>query len=159
MTFAFVGGIAVFLFPSTVFTTYTELNVHTMVHHGLQVSTGAYTAAYYRKRLNRRFFIGGSCLFTIFFVIANLLNTVGYNWLVAKGFIEAGSSFNMFYISPRSDQSIPVFSALGDVHPSVVIIGYYVFVTAFAIFLLFAARYTPVIVRKISEKIKCNVKK
>ena len=84
MTFAFVGGIAVFLFPKTVFTTYTALNAQTMVHHGLQITTAAYTASYYRKRLNLRFFLGGACVFTIFFVIANLLNTLGYDYLVAK---------------------------------------------------------------------------
>ena len=133
MTFALVGGIAVYLTPKTVFTVRLVTNIQTMVHHGIQIVTGVFTAIYYRRRINRRFFTDGVLVFSLVFIIANLLNTVGYDMLLANGLIAEGDSFNMFYISPRADQTFPMCNDLLKSFPPIVcIVGYFVIVTAFA---------------------------
>ena len=110
MTVGLTGGIAVYLVPKTVFSAKTFLNIQTMIHHGIQVVAGVFTAVYYRRRINCRFYFDGLAVFAILFLIANLLNTVGYDMLLANGILAEGDEFNMFYISPHTEQSIPVFS-------------------------------------------------
>ena len=138
MTFALIGGVSVYLVPKTVFQTKAALNIQSMIHHGLQIVLGTFTAAYYRRRINRRFLLGGIGLFTVLYTIANLLNTIGYDMLVSFGLLIEGESFNMFYVSPRADQSIPVFEdILRKMHPSVLIVGYFVLVVIGAIIVLY----------------------
>jgi hypothetical protein len=130
MTFALLGGIAVYLVPKTVFVTKAAINVQTMLHHGIQIFTGVYTASYYRRRINRKFFLSGFLLFALFFAVANLLNTVGYDLLVSAGLMESGESFNMFYIGPRPEQTLPIFEELLIGVPRILIpIGYFILVT------------------------------
>ena len=138
MTFSLIGGIAVYLVPKTVFSVKLALNIQTMVHHGLQIVIGIYTAARYRARINRRFFLGGVGLFAGFYAIANLLNTVGYDFFVARGWMNEGDSFNMFFISPRSDQTVPLFNEfLKSLPPAFLAIGYFLLALT-AAWILFA---------------------
>lgn len=151
MTYALLGGIAVFLFPKTVFNVRLVGNIQTMIHHGLQIIVGVYTAAYYRKRLNSRFFLGGILLFTGLYAVANLLNTVGYNFFVARGWMVEGEHFNMFYVSPRADQPTPVLSDfLGSLPPLLYIFGYFVAITVGALILMLLAHY----IGKLSDHLK-----
>ena len=130
MTFALLGGIVVYLVPKTVFVSKAAINVQTMLHHGIQIFTGVYTASYYRRRINRKFFLSGFLLFALFFAVANLLNTVGYDLLVSAGLMNSGESFNMFYISPRPEQTLPIFEELLIGVPRILIpIGYFILVT------------------------------
>jgi hypothetical protein len=126
MTYTLIGGIAVYLFPSTVFTSSVAINVQTMIHHGLQIVIGVYTAIYYRRRTDKSLFLGGVCAFTVVYAIANLLNTVGYDLLLDRGAIKTGESFNMFFVSPRPDQQTPVLTHLfKSMPPILLILGYY----------------------------------
>ena len=142
MTFALVGGIAVYLVPASVFCICPALNVHTMVHHGLQIISGVYTATYYRRRITKRFFVDGTFVFTLVFVMAHLLNTVGYDAFVAMGWMAEGTEFNMFHISPRAEQPIPVLSTfLRSINPIWILLGYYVIVILFALIVAHSTRY------------------
>ena len=142
MTFSLIGGIAVYLVPKTVFSVRLALNIQTMVHHGLQIVIGIYTAARYRARINRRFFLDGVGLFAGFYAIANLLNTVGYDFFVARGWMTEGDSFNMFYVSPRADQTIPVLDGfLGSLPPVLYICGYFIVTAIGALILMLLAHY------------------
>ena len=139
MTYALIGGVAIYLVPSTVFGTGVALNVQTMVHHGLQIVTGVYTAAYYRKRINLAFFLGGVSLFALFYSIANFLNSLFYDVLVSRGAIGAGAHFNMFNLSPRDGFRVPILSGAFDaLPPSVFIVGYLFVLTAGAARLIYA---------------------
>ena len=142
MTVGLIGGIAVYLTPKTVFGSRVFLNFQTMIHHGIQIIAGVYTAIYYRRRLNRRFYFDGMSVFAVMFVIANLLNTVGYDILLANGLIYEGEAFNMFYISPRADQSVPVLSDFLKSMPSIVyILGYFVFLAIGAFIIMYFVNY------------------
>lgn len=150
MTFALIGGISVYTIPQTVFSCNGATNIQTMIHHGLQIVTGVLTAVYYRRRINTRFFIGGVSVFALMIAIACILNTVGYDTFVSLGWMAEGDSFNMFYISPRADQSVPVLSELlKSFPPAVYIVGYFVALTLIAALLtyLFGTLY------KLSRKV------
>ena len=125
MTFALIGGVAVYLVPSSVFVTNRFINIQTMVHHGLQIVSGIYVAAYYRRRFNRRFYLGGVAIFAVTFTIANILNTVVYDMLVAMGKFEDGFLFNMFYINPRLEIVLPVCKNMFSKLPPVLYIAAY----------------------------------
>ena len=126
MTYSLIGGIAVYVVPTTVFDSRIVLSIQSLVHHGLQIVVGVYTAAYYRKRICTEFFLGGAWLFAITFTVANFLNTVGYDLLVLSGLMDNGAAFNMFFVSPRSDQTTPMFSEfLGSLPPMLYICAYF----------------------------------
>ena len=127
MTLSLIGGLAVYATPDTVLGTNYYTNMQTMIHHGLQIVAGIYTAVYARSRINKRFFLGAVALFAVMIGIATVFNTVGYDHLVEYGKITEGSTFNMFYISPRADQTVPVLNDfLKSFHPAVYILGYFV---------------------------------
>jgi hypothetical protein len=133
MTYAFIGGLAMYLVPEPILGEGVMLNVQTMVHHGLQIVTGAYTAAYYRSRLGVSFFVGGVSLFALFYSVANLLNSVGYDLLVSRGLLAEGASFNMFNLTPRDGQRMHVLSGVVDsLPPFIFIVGYFFVLTAAA---------------------------
>ncbi len=139
MTIGLLGGVAVYLVPKTVFNSSVIMNVQTMVHHGIQIISGVFTAAYYRRSIKKRFFFRGIAVFAVLFAIANLFNTVGYDALVSAGLLTEGDTFNMFYISPRADQSTPMFSdILKSLDPILYICGYFVVVSLGGAVLMYA---------------------
>ncbi len=98
IAFAFIGGIGTFLFPETVLGTTWFGNIHTMNHHGIQIITGIFVTAWYRKRLNLKFYLKGAFLFVLMFLIAMWLNTDFYEYLMLS---NEHIGFNMFYINPN----------------------------------------------------------
>ena len=149
MTFALAGGLVTYIFPKTILTGRMIINVQTLIHHGLQIITGVYTAAYYRRKIDRRFFLGGVSVFAVVFAIANFLNTVGYKLFVSLGIMSDGEAFNMFYISPRADQTVPILSDFFNwFHPIVFIAGYFVVLTLSAALLTYIARTVYTLAQK-----------
>ena len=130
MTYGFLGGVAVYVSPGAVFCANKFLTYHSMLHHGLQILTGVYTMAYYRQRIKATFLAGGVFIFSVMFTVANVLNTVGYEFLVKKGLLIEGAEFNMFYISPRLDQPVALFAELRSyIGATWYIVGYFIVVT------------------------------
>lgn len=149
MTFALSGGLVTYILPKTILTGRMMINIQTLIHHGLQIITGVYTAAYYRRKIDRRFFLGGVSVFAVVFAIANLLNTLGYKLFVSLGIMSDGEAFNMFYISPRADQTVPIFSDFFNwFHPIVFIAGYFVVLTLSAALLTYIARTVYTLAQK-----------
>ncbi|MBQ7343934.1 MAG: YwaF family protein [Clostridia bacterium] len=153
MTYALIGGLSTYIVPSTIFTTSVLRNIQTVVHHGIQIVSGVYTASHYRRRMSRRFFLSGVTLFSALYLVANLLNTVGYKLLVLLGAFEEGYSFNMFYVSPRADQSVPILNELFDlVSPVVFILLYFVVLSLGAALIMYAVyKLTQLSDRKSAE--------
>ena len=106
-TFSLFAGIIVMILPTTVFGTRIFTNVQTMVHHGLQVVFGVYMASYNRHHLNKRFFAWCMMVFGAFSAVAMILNLTLYP--VVK---ENSPDFNLFYISPFTNNDLPVLSAI-----------------------------------------------
>lgn len=124
-TFNFFAGVAVMLAPGDVFTTYNAgICVHTMIHHGMQMVLGVYLFVYYRKQLKLTSYLKALPIFGFFLINAMLLNII-----VPK--INGGETFNMFFISPYFDCTLPV---LCDIYPKVpYIVFLMIYVVGFAI--------------------------
>ena len=145
MTFAFIGGLAPYIVPGTIFTTSVFRNIQTVIHHGVQIVSGVYTASHCRRRVSRRLYLLGVGLFSALYLVANLLNTVGYKLLVSLGAFEEGYSFNMFYVSPRADQSTPMLNDFFD------LVSPIAFIVVYFIALCFGAALIMYAVRKLTE--------
>ncbi len=111
--FSLFAGIAVFCYPNDVFIETVGINIQTMVHHGLQIVLGIYFTAYMRKRYEKKLYFSGAIVFVAFVAIAMVANVIGYKALSSVGSDE---TFNMFYISPYFDCTLPVLS---DIYPLV----------------------------------------
>ena len=136
-TYSLFGGLTVFAYPDTVFVETLGVNLQTMVHHGIQILLGVYTAVIMHKRIDRRFYLGATAVFALCLAVALILNLSVYEYLIAIGSTD---SFNMFFISPYFNCDLPVFSNL--IYPNVpyaLFLAIYVFGFAFVAFIIYAA--------------------
>ena len=105
-TFAFFGGLVVFVYPNDVF--YSEfvfIHYQTMIHHGTQLIIGIYLFVYNRKKANLMYFVRSILVFVAFCAVAFVLNEIMH---VAKPDLN----FNMFYFSPYIPNHLPILSAV-----------------------------------------------
>ena len=107
-SFSLFGGLAVMLYPGDVFTSDLVINIQTMVHHGLQVVLGIYLAVHERHKLGRRYFYGAVAVFGIAVAVALTLDIAMHYVLLACGLGD--HTFNMFFISPFHDCTLPLLS-------------------------------------------------
>ena len=99
-TFILLGGIATYAFPASIYTTIAYHNVHTLVHHGLQIVSCLFIGVHQRRRLSLRTFGGAMIVFAIAVSIATIFN-VGMHALYPDMHI------NMFFISPYFVKTVP----------------------------------------------------
>ena len=118
-TFSLFAGIIVMILPTTVFGARIYTNAQTMIHHGLQVVFGVYMAAYNRYHLNKRFFAWCMMVFGGFASVALILNVTLYPIV--------GQGFNMFYISPFTNNDLPILSSIYPKVPYPVYLIIYIF--------------------------------
>ena len=125
MTVGLIGGLAVYATPYTVFKTNVFGNIHTMVHHGIQIVSGVYVACHYRNRLKVGMYLGGMLMFAFMVGIAIFFDTVFYDMLVETGKISETYKFNMFYISPRLGMQSPFYEEWLNSFPPAIYISMY----------------------------------
>ena len=116
-TFALFGGVAVMFYPNDVFIETIGINIQTMIHHGLQVVFGVFISVRYLKELGWKFVLRGLPVFVVFLIIAYGLNIGIYHYFQSIG---KDDSFNMFYISPYFDCTLPVLSSIYPKVPYIV---------------------------------------
>ena len=132
--FSFLGGLLVMFYPGDVFTSYVITSVHTMVHHGLQVVLGVFFISHERHKYNLRYFTGGVIAFLGLLAIACVLNEVVHEIFLAYG---QDVDFNMFYISPYFDCTLPVLSEIYKVVPYPAFFVIYCFGFIFLAFIVY----------------------
>lgn len=109
-SFALFGGLVVMVYPGDVFSAYAVIDLQTMVHHGLQVVLGIFLAVHERHKLGRRYFLGAVAVFAVTVGVALLLDVGVHYALVAAG--RGDVTFNMFFISPFHDCTLPLLSLI-----------------------------------------------
>ena len=124
MTFSLFAGLAVFCYPGDVFIRTIGINYQTMIHHGSQILMGIFYAVRYRGKFGVRFFFGGVSVFVVMSFIAMVLNVGVYHAFLAFGIDE---TFNMFYISPYFDCTLPLLSTVYEKIPYVGFVCVYFF--------------------------------
>lgn len=123
-SFALFGGLAVMIYPGDVFSTYTIVSIQTMVHHGLQVVLGIYLLVHEREKLGRRYFFGAVSVFVIAVSVALALDIVMHHVLSAMGCPD--ETFNMFFISPYHDCTLPLLSLVQPHLPYFLFLAVYI---------------------------------
>jgi hypothetical protein len=103
-TFGLFAGLAVMVFPNTVFTDIAFINLQTMVHHGSQVLIGFYLIRAGRVPLSFRKFLGGFAVFSACALTALVLDIVMH--------FSGVQGFNLFYISPYEPCVLPILSTI-----------------------------------------------
>ena len=124
MTFSLFAGLAVFCYPNDVFVETIGINIQTMVHHGSQILLGVFFAVRYRKELNIKRFFSGFAVFVAMVLVAMILNISMYHIL---GAFNIDETFNMFYISPYFNCTLPLLSIVWEYVPYIVFVMIYFF--------------------------------
>ncbi len=111
-TFALFAGLAVMVYPNTVFIDTIGINIQTMVCHGGMVVVGVLLLASGYVKLQWKTLLRAVPVFMIMVLIAAGMNEVAYQ----TGLLES-HTFNMFFISPYCDPSLPVYSLVQGALP------------------------------------------
>ena len=120
--FTILGSIATAVYPESCFVETLLVDIHTMILH-----LGALVVSLYllkTKEVDNKFktFINGYKVFLVFVLIAEILNIIIY-----KSGILHGDTFNMFYISPYFESSLPIFSTVQQKVPFIIFLLFYLF--------------------------------
>lgn len=154
IAFSIFGGLCVYAFPGDVFMSYIGINIQTMIHHGIQIIVGVYLASKYRHRLTLKYYLEGGLVFIALVIVALVMNVGVHNALRALGHDD---TFNMFYISPYHDCTLPLLSSIYPLVPYPVFLAIYVvgFILAAAI-IFFAAKGITHLAHSVRMRLKKN---
>ena len=145
-TFSLFAGVAVYFYPGDVFATdLLGVQIQTMVHHGSQVIIGVYTAVYYKDKINVKTFLYSLPVFSVMVLSALILNLIMHS--------VTTETFNMFFISPYFDCTLPILGSVRGVVPYVVFLLVYVFGFALCAFIMYLLTKGGIeLVKKVAEK-------
>jgi len=127
-----LGGFITILIPESCFVKTIEINIHTMWLH-----CGSFVISIYllmneikpiKQNLKYSIFV-----FLIFIFIAQILNIGIYNMNVLNG-----ETFNMFYISPYFESTLPVFEIIYQNVPYIIFLLIYILVISLGAVLIYS---------------------
>lgn len=137
-SFSLFGGLVVMIYPGDVYVETVGINLQTMLHHGLQVAIGIFLCVWLRRRISRRYFLSGVVVFLIAAAVAVALNIGVHHALLAAGNNE---TFNMFFISPYHDCTLPLLSLIAPHLPYPLFLVLYLLGFSVAAALMHGAAY------------------
>ncbi|MBQ7351911.1 MAG: YwaF family protein [Clostridia bacterium] len=147
-TFALLSGILTMLYPETMFISMIGINIQTMVHHGALVVAGVVLIVNGACKLKFNTILKAICVFASLVFVAMLLNCIA----IWTGFV-GDETFNMFYISPYFESTLPVFNIIWHKVNYFIFLFLYVFAFSVASFLiLLVAMGISLISKKIKQK-------
>ncbi len=143
-TYSIFAGACVMFYPGDVFTHTLGINIQTMICHGTMLSIGIFLLATGYVKAEHKTILQAIPVFSTAVVLAMIMNELAH-WTGFTG----GETFNMFFISPYEDPSLPVYSIVQQYvpYPFCLIIYIAAFSLAAYIILLIAMG-----IRKAAEK-------
>jgi hypothetical protein len=111
-TFALFAGLCVMFYPPQVFIATIGINIQTMICHGVMISMGIYLLGSGYVKLEHKTILKAIPVFAVCIALACVMNEIAY----FSGLLE-NETFNMFYISPHCEPSLPVYSLVQQVVP------------------------------------------
>lgn len=111
-TFGMFAGMAVMLYPGDVFIGTVGINIQTMVCHGGMVVLGTLLLASGHVKAELRTILKALPVFATVVLIAVAMNEAAFR----TGLLEE-HTFNMFFVSPYCEPSLPVYSLVQGVLP------------------------------------------
>lgn len=106
-TFAMFAGLCVMVYPAQVFVSTVGVNIQSMLCHGAMIMMSIYLFATGYVKAEHKTILRAIPVFAICLVLAMIMNEAAY-----QGGILNGDVFNMFYISPYCEPSLPVYSSV-----------------------------------------------
>lgn len=134
-TYALFGGLVVMIYPAQVFISTIGINIQTMICHGAMLTVGMYLLGSQYVKLEHKTILKAIPVFLCLVAAATVMNEIAY----FSGLLET-ETFNMFFISPHCEGTLPVYSLVQGVvpYPWCMIIYVAIFTLAAYIMLLIA---------------------
>lgn len=110
--YALFAGLAVMLYPNDVYVRTVGINIQTMVCHGSMVVIGGYLLGSGQVQLEWKTLLKAMPVFAVCVAIAATLNELAYR----VGILQE-HTFNMFFISPYLECTLPVYSLVHNAVP------------------------------------------
>ena len=130
-TYAVFAGLCVMIYPAEVYTRTILTNVQTMVCHSSMLTIGIFLFYTGHVKREHRTILRAAPVFAVCVGVAALLNEIAY-W---TGLLEE-HTFNMFFISPHCEPSLPVYSLVQAVVPYPWCLMIYVLVFSLAAYVI-----------------------
>lgn len=111
-TYAVFAGLAVMIYPNNVYVGTIGINIQTMICHGSMVVIGGYLLGSGHVELKCKTVLKAMPVFAFCVAMAAIMNEVAH----AVGLLE-NHTFNMFYISPYLECTLPVYSLIHNSVP------------------------------------------
>ena len=111
-TYALFAGLSVMVYPTSVFVPTIGINIQTMICHGSMITIGIYLFATGYVPLKHKTVLKAMSVFAVTVAMAAIMNEIAFQ----AGLLER-ETFNMFFISPYCEPSLPVYSLVQDVVP------------------------------------------
>lgn len=111
-TYALFAGICVMVYPGDVFIGTIGINIQTMICHGSMITIGAYLLYSGHVKLSHKTILGAIAVFAVCVGSAAVMNEIAY----FSGLLES-ETFNMFFISPHCEGTLPVYSLVQQAVP------------------------------------------
>lgn len=108
-TFALFAGLCVMIYPGQVFIDTVGINIQTMICHGAMVTLGIYLLCSGCVKLEHRTILKAIPVFLVLLTMAACMNEIAH----MSGLLET-ETFNMFFISPYCEPSLPVYSLVQE---------------------------------------------
>ncbi len=109
-TFSTFAGLCVMFYPGDVFIKTIGINIQTMIHHGAMVSLGIFLLGSGYVKSENKTLLRGAAVFAVCVAFAMIMNEIAHR----SGLEE---TFNMFFISPYEEPSLPVYSIVQQYVP------------------------------------------
>ena len=145
-TFSLFAGICVMVYPPQVFIDTIGINIQTMICHGSMISLGVWLLCSGYIKLHHKTILPATAVFAITVAIATVMNKIAH----VTGLLE-NETFNMFYISPYCDPSLPVYSLVQKALPYPLDVVVYVVVFSLAAYVILL---TAIGIKRVTQKRK-----
>lgn len=147
--YALFAGLAVMLYPNDVYIATVGINIQTMVCHGSMVVIGGYLLGSGQVKLEWKTLLKAMPVFAVCVAIAATLNELAYR----VGILQE-HTFNMFFISPYLECTLPVYSLVHNAVPFPVnLILYILGFTAAAGLILLLCKGLQLLSRPLQQRI------
>ena len=134
-TYSIFGGLTVMVYPPQVFIGEIGINIQTMFCHASMIVVGVYLLYTNYVKVEHKTILKAFPVFVVSIALAMLMNEIAKR----TGLLER-EGFNMFYISPYCEGTLPVYSILQKNLPYPVCLTiYFVCFTLIAYIILLAA--------------------
>lgn len=111
-SYAIFAGLCVMIYPGDVFSTVAGVNFQTMYCHGSMITLGVFLLAVGYVKNAHKTILRAMPVFAVAVGLAVIMNEVVYRTNIAEG-----ETFNMFFVSPHFEGTLPVYSTIQQIVP------------------------------------------